>query len=163
MKLWIMRHGDAGEVSDDPEKERERPLTEEGEKTIEAIAKGMADADEVPNVIFASCFTRTQQTGDIVGKALEVPVDLLDELAPHLPLARWLMGLIQSEDLKRVMIVGHHDNLEPCFEELSDGQTPFEELAKGEVRRFDVDRDTGEWQEEWRLKPSDVGFEDELA
>lgn len=161
MKLWVMRHSVAGQVSTDPEVERDRPLTDEGVEIAEAIAKGMKDADEIPLVIFASCFVRTQETADIVGKLLKVPVDLIDELAPHLPITKWVMGLIENEDMKRVMIVGHHDNLEPCFEELGDGEV-FDELVKGEVRRLDIDRDTGEWTEEWRLRPTDVGLEDDV-
>ena len=161
MKLWIMRHSMAGNYSDDPEKERDRPLTKEGVGIAEAIAKGMMDMEEMPSVIFASNFVRTQETADIVGKTLKVPVDLIDELAPHLSLTNWVMSIVGNKDMKRVMIVGHHDNLQPCFEELGDGE-PFKDLAKGEVRRLDIDRDTGEWEETWQLKPSDVGLEDDV-
>jgi phosphohistidine phosphatase SixA len=156
-----MRHGPAGPPSDDPEKERSRPLTKDGEELVAAVAEAMLKAGEEPRVIFASNYERTARTADIVGSVLGAGVDLIDECSPHMPLASFFRFLLDDDDTKRVMIVGHSDNIVPALNELDDNG--FDDIAKGEVRRLKIDRKSGEWKEIWRLVPSVLGFKDDYG
>lgn len=158
MKLWVGRHSDAGEyIPYDPKKERERPLTAKGRAMTKAIGSAMGSAGEIPNVIFSSPLIRAQQTADILGALLAVQVNVIDDLAPNRPLEDRLLELMGHSEMKRIMIVGHHDNMEPGFENLGG---KFDPIAMGEVRRLRIDRKTGDWSERWRAQPSEFGFED---
>lgn len=115
MKLYAARHAYAGPAAKDPQKERERELTDAGADIATAIAKEMASQGEVPNVIFASPFVRAQQTADIYGKVLGVRVNIIDDIAPNRPMDDRLIELMSHGELRKFMIVGHHDNTTPMF------------------------------------------------
>lgn len=177
MKLFVMRHADAGAASKDPKKERERGLTANGIKTAQAIADAMVDADELPKVIFCSPFVRAVETADIVGKTLGIAVNVVGDMAPDRPIEDSILGFMKHDELKRFAIIGHHDNIDPAFNKFGgdmgdcllksdkdvDGVECFwPTLVKGEVRRLRIHREFGFWQCQWRLLPSDVGMKDEL-
>lgn len=159
MKLYVMRHGYAGKPESDPAAERDRPLLAEGRATVLAIAKEMSNQDEIPNVIFCSPFARTVQTADIVGKALGIQVNVIGDLAPMRPLEETVATLVGYDKLKRVLLVGHVDNTTPSMNELG-GDTKWDDLVMGEVRRVKIDRKDATWKLKWALKPSDLGLKD---
>jgi phosphohistidine phosphatase SixA len=154
-----MRHGPAGEASTDPSTERWRCLTVAGADTVRAIAREMLLQDEIPNFILASEYSRTRDTADIMGTILGVRVDTLDEMMPAMPIKPLVDALLEDDNSRRIMLVGHTDNLDPFLEKATGVKD--DKLAKGEVRRFKFDRESGEAVEKWRVRPSDVGFEDE--
>jgi phosphohistidine phosphatase SixA len=157
--MWLARHHYAGDPSDDPETEINRPLTEEGKAAAKAMAKAIGAKPETPKSIFCSPYKRTQMTAFIYGRELVANVAVIGDLAPIRPLTDGLFSLIGSKErIRRVMLVGHRDNIEPLFRDL-DGPK-FEDIAMGEVRRIQIDRKTGAWTLDWALKPSDLGFED---
>jgi len=183
MKMWVQRHCYAGSPVPDPAKERSRPLLPEGIATAKAVAQGMIDAKEIPNIIFASPLVRAQQTADIIGKTLtqalmagkvpdkamgkmlrngdgppRVQVNTIDDLSPNRPLEDRILELMSHNDVKRIMIVGHVDNTTPAFSGMSDNK--WDDLVMGEVRRLNIDRKSGDWKIKWCLKPSDVGMKD---
>ena len=158
----MARHGFAGDfIPDDTKAERNRPLKPEGRKMVQAIAEAMADADEIPKVIFCSPFERTKQTADIIGSFLTVQVNVVDDLAPNRPLEERLLEFMGHKEQKRIMIVGHVDNSTPAFNDFgsSDG-SDWKPLVMGEVRRLKIDRKTGEWALKWCVRPSDLGLKD---
>lgn len=158
MKLWIMRHGFAGDfIPNDTKAERNRPLKPEGKAMVKAIAQAMIDADEIPNVIFASPFERTKNTADIVGSMLLVQVNIVDDMAPNRPLEERLLEFMGHKEQKRIMLVGHVDNTTPAFENFGGDWEP---LVMAEVRRVKIDRKSGEWTLKWGVKPSDLGLND---
>jgi phosphohistidine phosphatase len=158
VKLWVARHSFAGAfLPYDPKGERERDLRPKGVEMADAIAAAMKAADEIPNVIFASPLERAKQTADIIGAALAVQVNIIDDLAPNRPIEDRLLELMGHTEIKRIMVVGHHDNLEPAFQNFGGD---FDPIAMGEVRRLKIDRRTGAWKEKWRVAPSDLGFQD---
>jgi phosphohistidine phosphatase SixA len=159
LKLWIGRHGFAGDYSTDPKKERERPLKPEGIEMVRAVAQAMADAGEEPYVIFASPHARAQQTADIYGKKFGIPVEVIDDLSPNRPLEDRILELMSHKEQKRVMIVGHVDNTSPAFDNFG-GDQDWEPLVMAEVRRVKIDRKTGDWSIKWGVKPSDLGLKD---
>jgi phosphohistidine phosphatase SixA len=177
VKLYVARHSDAGDfIGDDPKAERERPLTSNGKKLVQAVAAAMLDADQIPTVGFASPLERTKQTADMLGGILDFQVNVLDDLAPNRPLEDRLLELMAHDALRKFLIVCHVDNTTPAFENFGgdmgdcyrDGDEDtigssghWAPLVKGEVRRLKIDRKTGRWECRWRLLPSDVGFSDD--
>lgn len=159
MKLFIMRHATAGEPKDDPAEERARGLDESGMEAACAIGKALRRANPSPKVVLSSNYARTLQTGDQVARELGVDSNPVDELAPHSPIRAYIESILDNDQSKRVLIVGHSDNLDPLLEDdIGDDLGP---LAKGEVRCFRVDRDDlGNSELLWRIRPSDVGFPD---
>ena len=159
MKLWVMRHGYAGDPSDIPKKERERDLTPEGKATTLVIARTMAALDEIPKVIFCSPFQRAVSTADIIGKELAVQVNVIGDLAPMRPIEDAILGLSAKGEQKRIMIVGHVDNTTPSMNNLG-GDKDWKDLVMAEIRRVKLDRKSGAWCFRWGCKPSDVGCKD---
>jgi phosphohistidine phosphatase SixA len=161
LKLWIGRHGFAGDYSTDPKKERERPLKPEGIEMVRAVAQAMDDADEIPNVIFSSPFVRAVQTADILGKQFGIRVNNVDDLSPDRPLEDRILELMSHKEITRLMLVGHTDNTEPAFNNFgSKNGDDFEPLVMAEVRRLKIDRKSGQWKVRWGVKPSDLWLKD---
>ncbi len=190
MKMYMGRHSFAGPSNKDPKKERERGLTDAGVAIATAIANEMGANDEVPNVIFSSPFFRAQQTADLYGKILGVRVNIIDDVAPNRPMDDRIVELMAHGDLRKFMIVGHHDNTTPAMNLFGgrmgkekrddddklrkalgyeDSSTPGSDgtnkgdwvpLVMSEVRRLRMDRKTGQWKVRWRLRPSDIGLKD---
>lgn len=152
MRLYVARHGDAGAFSADPAVERARSLTQAGREGVERVALWIAGEREHPRLIVCSPFARAQQTADILGRVLGAPVSTEDELQPDRDLGWWVGSVLANEDLKRVMLVGHTDNLSPLLVHLRVDRV--DPLVKGEARRLKVDRggDVGA-VERWRAAP----------
>lgn len=161
MKLWLARHGYAGDYLTDPQAERQRPLTPAGRVAVRAVGANLRARGERPKVILASPLRRTMQTADILGDVLGAPVEPFPPLVPHLPVAHVLRKLAARE-LRRVLVVGHTDNLSPAAAELLDLEVvpPADELRLAEVRGYDLDRKTGHATERFRLAPADLGLPD---
>lgn len=159
MKLYVGRHSFAGAFSNDPKIERERPLKPLGVEMANAAADGMIESDEIPNVIFTSPLERAKQTADIYGKRMRVPVNVIDDLAPQRPLEDRILELMGHKEIKRVMLVGHHDNTTPAFTNFKSDET-WDPLKMAEVRRLRIDRKSGEWSTRWRQLPSELGYRD---
>lgn len=160
MKLYVGRHGYAGVPSRDPKKERERPLKPEGVQMVKATARSILNLGDIPACIFCSPFQRTIQTADIYGKILGIQVEVIGDMSPVRPLTTTLTELLQGKfvTLKRVMMIGHRDNLEPLFRGLAGSDSAFDDIAMGEVRRLKIDRWDLDWKEKWRMRPSDFGL-----
>jgi phosphohistidine phosphatase SixA len=159
VKLWIGRHSWAGPASSDPDKEMHRELLPEGVATAKAIANAMVQADEIPNAIFASPYTRATQTALIYAKIFGVNVAVIGDLAPLRPLTTALVSLVGAtgrEKLKRAMIVGHTDNITPTMRDLDDGDWAPEKMS--EVRRVEISRKDMSWKLKWAIRPRDLGL-----
>jgi phosphohistidine phosphatase SixA len=159
VKLWLTRHSDAGAYSTDPVKERDRGLTKVGVGMATAIAKEMRTIGELPKQIYASEYARARETADIIGSILKVPVDIIDELAPHAPVLSMVKRFAGDENISAAMLVGHSDNFNLLYVELT-GDDDLDDFAKAEVRRLKIDRDTLEAKLKWQLRPSDLGMRD---
>jgi len=97
VRVYLVQHGKAKSEEEDPEK----PLTEEGIKETEALAKSLKRKIKVSK-IYCSKKLRATQTAEIFAKTLGVKAESLDWLAPNDPIDKAL-GLLKDG----VMIVGH--------------------------------------------------------
>jgi phosphohistidine phosphatase SixA len=176
VKLFLVRHSEAGGHASDPQVERERPLTEFGIEMAEAMAelmlKSSAPAYVLPNFILCSPYQRAVQTADIFGRALGIDVSIASELSPDSPAKSLIEMLLADDAHKRPMVCGHHDNLVPAMcafggdmgewarpnDDFSRGDFPM--MAKAGVFRVSIDRQTGEWVGRDRYCPSEAGYPD---
>lgn len=162
MKLWMARHGQAHPLDGDEggDQDRARRLTDAGQKQVMQAAFAMKRRFDVkggkPRILKASPFARTIQTAQIFGDVLGLPVQLEDHLLPHKKLASYIRELIGDRDTKRLMIVGHHDNMIPALHELGEygEDEDVKALGYAEVLALDIDRESGQWIEEGRYIPS---------
>lgn len=160
MKLWLARHAYAGDTIDsDPKAERDRPLKKQGVAMARAVAARMVECDEIPDIIIASTLVRAQMTADIIGAATGATVDLSGDLSPHLPITDWMLTTIADKSIKRLMVLCHHDNIDPMMQGLA-GSASWDGIVMSEVRRLDMNRQTGQWDLKWQCKPSDLGLKD---
>lgn len=156
--MIVARHAWAGPANADPRKERERPLTPEGQATALAMAKALKATGEKPRVIFCSPLQRTTETADIFGKALGIAVNVVGDLSPDRPLEEGILQLIGHGEVKRIMLICHVDNTTPGFSNF--GPDKWDDLVMCEIRGIKIDRKSGQWKERFRILPSDLGLKD---
>ncbi len=115
MEIFFLRHGSAVEPESWAGSDRERPLTDEGERQMAQEAKGIAALGVRPDWIIASPFVRALQTAQPVARALGLEERLVadERLAPGFGLQA-LASLLQAyPKVESLMLVGH----EPDFSE----------------------------------------------
>ncbi|MBI2603479.1 MAG: phosphohistidine phosphatase SixA [Deltaproteobacteria bacterium] len=141
MELYILRHGLAADREAWMDSDSKRPLTEEGQKKMERIAKAMQNMQVSFDAILSSPYTRALQTAEIVAKRLEAQGKL--ELNEHLACGgdqRLLMEeLGRREDTKNVLLVGHEPDLSTLISYLICGsERAFIEMKKGGLAKLNV-------------------------
>lgn len=154
MKIFIARHGQAGEpIRDDERANDNRSLTARGRADVARVATA---ADIRPTVIFTSPLRRARETADIFAKAFgDAPVKVVLALHRHDDPEPWLRRVVLAGGLRKVMLVGHVDNLPDMMSELGDGRE-VDRFKKGELRAYKIDRESGDWRERWRISPADA-------
>lgn len=144
MKLYLMRHGIAEQAGHgDPERDRDRALTSEGEKRVSEVARGLRRLGVKPEVMLTSPLLRARQTAEIVAEILELRERL--EETEHLgvppdstALVRQLARLRPRPDV--VMLIGHEPHLSEFTALLVAGPSSGVRLTfkKGGVARLEV-------------------------
>ena len=120
-----------------------------------------------PTLVFSGPLTRTRQTAQAIRDEFGLPkVIIEDGLAPSnahrgATLAVVLKKLAANDEMKRIVVVSHHDTIAVGLQALNYvGPDDVDPIAKAELRVLDVDRATGMWEEVLRCLPSDIGLED---
>jgi phosphohistidine phosphatase len=119
-ELYIVRHGLAGEhgtYADD----RQRPLTEEGQRKTALIAKRLFELEVRVDVILTSPLVRAAQTADHLRQAgISAQVQEVPYLAPGGAIADWLEWLSawQRQGGQSLALVGHEPDLSEWAETL---------------------------------------------
>ena len=145
MKLYILRHGDAGERGDPRfENDDERPLTGKGIKRTKLMARALREWEITFDAILSSPLVRARQTAEIVagGLRLKSCLGLTEHLAPAGDVERLveqLNGLRPAPE--SVLLVGH----EPYLGNLislwcAGGPRLWLTLKKGGLCRMEVDQ-----------------------
>jgi phosphohistidine phosphatase len=162
LKLYLIRHGHAG----DPEKwegsDDCRPLSERGRRDLRRTAAVLARRESI-DILCTSPLVRAVQTAEIVAQALEIDdVEVLEQLRPDVPVQA-LLERGARFDGKRMGFVGHDPQMTGIVSALS-GEPPDKlRFPKGAVVRFDVsDLPKRKAQVRWWLPPREKEPEEGL-
>ncbi|MBV8170557.1 MAG: phosphohistidine phosphatase SixA [Candidatus Eremiobacteraeota bacterium] len=145
MKAVIVRHADAGKA--DPRKYPDdalRPLSDEGEKEMAKVARGMVRLGIEIEDIFDSGFERARQTANCICEAYKIDptsIRVIKSLQPDAEPAKTAAELRVCKDLTCVALVGHMPQLGKLIGYLLAGNTDLAlDLKKGAVCLLDVER-----------------------
>lgn len=164
MQLLVIRHA----VAEDREvfartgqDDDLRPLTAEGKREMERVAKGLTFAASEIAILASSKLVRAQQTAAIVAKAYGIQrIVELDALAPDASpkaLLEWLRGIHDKDEPRgAVAIVGHEPHLSEVAAWLLTGEKARIALKKGGACRLDFDSRpaAGRAELRWLMTPS---------
>lgn len=142
MRLHLMRHGIAMD-RDDPlcPAEAERPLTPEGLKKTEEVARGMKKIGIEPEIVLASPYLRAVQTAEIACAALKMDTKKLVRTDALLPSAKPAQLLEELAKLKvnEALCCGHAPNLDEVIAHALSSRAPITELKKAGVASLEIE------------------------
>jgi phosphohistidine phosphatase len=135
-RLYLLRHGTAIPHATPGVPEEDRPLTEEGEEEVRAVAKGLKRLKVAPDRIVTSPLPRARRTAEIAAEKLDMTdrleeADVLEPGTDARAIKEWLAGRGDAD----LMLVGHNPNLTDLLlllAGLPEG-APALELKKGGV------------------------------
>ncbi|HVN74056.1 MAG TPA: phosphohistidine phosphatase SixA [Methanoregula sp.] len=160
MELFMLRHGKAGQSSDDPD-DATRPLTPGGREEIRQIARWILKERFRFDIIASSPLTRASETAGIVAKVLDRKdrLHIWEELTPGGDPEAICRRAVQSGDDKVILLVGHEPELSTLVGRIiSRGGTASVVMAKGslaKIRNFSFDKEpSGELL--WLLTPKQI-------
>jgi phosphohistidine phosphatase len=133
MRLYFLRHAQAepGSGMDD----HDRQLTADGHRRTATAARVMTALGIAPVHIYSSPRIRSLQTAEIVADALDMPVEVRDEVNFGFDLGG-LDRLIENlSDDSEVMFVGHEPSLSMMVHELTGADI---DMKKGGLARVDL-------------------------
>lgn len=118
VRLVLVRHAEAAPGEPD----ELRPLTPNGRESARALGKQLA-ADQVrPDAVLTSPLLRARETGAELGRALSVPVEPDERLAPGAT-AESVLELVRGRG-GTVVVVGHQPDCGRIAAELTGGPEP---------------------------------------
>lgn len=117
MKLWLLRHGEAGPGVPDAQ----RSLTARGRADVLSVARQWQTEQPQPAQVWVSPLLRAQQTWQIVQQALPIqaPVRTESALVPEADPA--LLLALLTEQHEDVLLVGHNPLLSDLLSLLVEG------------------------------------------
>ena len=138
MDLFVLRHGKAGEASEDGD-DAMRELTARGRKEIRDIARWMRNEKFRFDAIATSPLMRAHETAGIIARILDRKDRLVvwEELAPGGDIDTVCYHAAQLGNNKTVLVVGHEPGLSALLGRITsrDGTTSVI-MAKGSLARI---------------------------
>jgi len=160
MKLYLLRHGEAGDRKSDLEQDATRTLTRGGRKDILIVADTLKALGLSFDTIASSPLKRAEDTAKIVAERLGLSRRLKKwkELEPTSDTSLLLTKLSGLGIGSAILIVGHEPQLSTVVGEITSGRPTRLALKKGGLAKINVDefrpRISGELQ--WLLTPKIV-------
>jgi len=136
MKLYFFRHAQAGTSRWGDPSDRSRVITPEGIQETQTAGRVLAGMKLNPAHIYSSPLTRAQQTAEIVAKALNMGIEIREEVAPGFNVAALEKIIAGLGDDQEVMFVGHEPDFGETISALIGGG--IVEVKKGGFARVDV-------------------------
>ncbi len=123
MKLYFLRHGQAGQRSQWEGDDAVRPLTEEGKQRMAREADFFATIGLQVDHILTSPLVRAYQTAEIVAERLNLKDKLVhdDRLAPGFGTSEVKKILDDYPDANAIMLVGHEPDFSSTISKLIGG------------------------------------------
>ncbi len=157
MQIYIIRHAIAELRENWGQSDEERPLTEEGRKKMERIARGLRNMKVTFSHLYSSPLVRAQQTAEIVGKKITVQTFAqTDLLVPEADPARLLPFLNEHEEEAALALVGHEPHVSSLLSFLLAGKPgSFVYFKKGGVALIEGNTpvQAGQCTLRWLLEP----------
>jgi phosphohistidine phosphatase len=160
LKLYLVRHGHAGDPDAWRGPDDSRPLTAKGRGDLRRSAGALARKETI-DLLCTSPLVRAVQTAEILAAALDLDeVTVLEELRPEIPVQA-LLERVAREEAKRIALVGHDPQITGVLAALTKMQPEALDFPKGAVVRLDV-RDLVEREAEprWWLPPREKAPQD---
>lgn len=123
MEIYLLRHADA--VSAVGVSDEERPLSDEGRRTIEKAAGGMQRLGLKFDLILTSPLLRARQTAEIVAKTLGSEIPKISQPLMSGGNPRECLRDPRLQNIRKVLLVGHAPDLGIFLGDL---------IGKGEIR-----------------------------
>lgn len=157
MEVYLIRHAIAEDRENWNEPDERRPLTNDGEKKMRRVARGLRMLDIDFTHLYSSGFTRAQQTADIVRKVLKLEgIRETDALTPDAAPRAILPVLNELPANAVVGLVGHEPHMSTLLSFLLAGQRgSFAIFKKGGIACVEVNHpiEPGKAVLRWLLEP----------
>ena len=139
MRLFLMRHGPAGNSESWQGDDRLRPLTGKGQQKVRAAADGLKRLDPGVDLLVTSPLARARQTAEIVARALHLPMEEREALAPGFGLEQLATLLANHPDAQGMMLFGHEPDFSSIIGQLIAAPNPAQvEMKKGACCALDL-------------------------
>ena len=142
MKLYLLRHGDAGDGGDPKIKDAERTLTPKGVERTKQLAEALAEMAVSFDVVLSSPLVRARETAEVVARGLKFAgkVELTDSLIPFGSMENLVRQLTMLRPTpKNVLLVGHEPYLSGFISLLCTGGPGLGlEMKKGALCRLET-------------------------
>lgn len=136
VRLYLLRHADAAGPGAWSGPDAERPLSDEGRRQAEQLARHLAAIGFVADVIRSSPKARALETARIVAAAVGGQVVPDDRLAGGLGLGDVAAIVREASGASGILLVGHDPDLSALVGTLTGAYAP---LRKGTLARIDLD------------------------
>ncbi len=137
MIVYLVRHAIAQERGPNWPDDGLRPLTPKGITRFGAIVARLASRDVRVGAIFSSPYVRARQTAELLVPGwAQVPIQVVDELAPGHPPAGLARALVDRAAHKAVALTGHEPDLGVLAAWMIGANSPLP-FKKGGVARID--------------------------
>lgn len=138
MQVHVFRHGvPVARDAENAPPDRERPLTDEGEKLTRRSARAAAKLGVDADVVATSPLVRARQTAEIAADVLKVPperVHVLDTLEPEANPGDSIESLATLETRQdEILVTGHKPNLHRVASTLLAGSPQGVDLTLGKA------------------------------
>lgn len=133
MKLYIIRHGEAGSAQTDSA----RQLTERGQKQAEKAANWLASVVEGPIALWSSPYQRTYQTAQAISDALSIDIISHNCLIPDVTPKKVVEELIHQQ--QSIILVSHLPLVGRLASLLVDGSIYDQPWSAAEIWQFEGD------------------------
>lgn len=142
MKLIILRHAEAADLSQTAGSDQERYLTAHGEGQSRLAGQILKRMDLAPRTIWSSPYPRALQTAQIAAEQLAqaVEVKAMALLEPGAAAEEIAERISETPPEEPLMIVGHNPDLEELVGHLiSHSDQTWVNLGKGTIAVLDID------------------------
>jgi phosphohistidine phosphatase len=142
MKLYLVRHAIAENVSPEHEDDSLRPLTKKGRDKMKKIAAALKGLGVKPDLVVSSPYVRASQTAAVLAKTLNYKEQLVysDFLMPMVDPDNMIGEINEKFSVDELMLVGHEPNLSSLASFLLGGTTDISiNIKKGGVCCLSVD------------------------
>ncbi len=127
MNLYLLRHAKAEEPGSRYSDDSKRPLTEDGEKEMFRVAKGMREMELNFELILSSPFVRAKRTAEIVAEVFKSNKLRFSKNLASGADARNLIDELNEDyaSFKNILLVGHEPYLSKLISRLCAGDDKF--------------------------------------